>query len=309
MPKRNTIRFYRTTDKFGEFSNFAAFPIRLKDVEWPTSEHYFQAQKFAGTPHEEAVRVAASPTVAAKMGRDRRRPLRRDWESAKDDVMREAVLAKFQQHAPLLSLMLSTGDAEIVEHTKNDSYWGDGGDGSGQNMLGLILMEIRDRLRQNTPVSETPSGSNLAELSPRQREASLRRVSYVRHEFHGEPKVLTNSLLAFIYDFPYFGACGVFPPFHLLNQVLAHGGGDGGMSPGASWRPFELSRQEYDDLVAAVRSVPVESLRGKARYARLPFKFDPTFDQLLDDRVWLEAVCAKYRATWHAELRAAGFMK
>ena len=40
---------------------------------------------------------------------------------------------------------LLSGDAEIVEHTKNDAYWGDGGDGSGLNMLGRILMEVRER--------------------------------------------------------------------------------------------------------------------------------------------------------------------
>jgi ribA/ribD-fused uncharacterized protein len=146
MTNRRVINFYRTGDPFGEFSNFAAFPIRLKDLQWPTSEHYFQAQKFAGTQHEEAVRLAESPMAAAKMGRDRSRPLRADWEAVKDQIMREAVLAKFEQHPPLRDLLLSTGDAAIIEHTSNDAYWGDGGDGSGLNMLGRILMETRRRL-------------------------------------------------------------------------------------------------------------------------------------------------------------------
>lgn len=146
MSTKRVIKFHRTGDAYGEFSNFAAFPILLKDVEWATTEHYFQAQKFAGTPHEEAVRLADSPMAAAKMGRERSRPLRSDWESVKDDVMREAVLAKFEQHPKLLGLLLSTGDAEIIEHTENDAYWGDGGDGSGKNMLGRILVEVRQRL-------------------------------------------------------------------------------------------------------------------------------------------------------------------
>jgi ribA/ribD-fused uncharacterized protein len=149
MSDRRLVNFYRTTDEFGEFSNFAAFPILLKGVEWPTSEHYFQAQKFAETTHEEAIRLASSPSMAAKMGRERRRPLRKDWEQIKDDIMREAVLAKFQQHPDLAKLLLSTGNAEIVEHTENDSYWGDGGDGSGLNMLGRILMETRDKVRES----------------------------------------------------------------------------------------------------------------------------------------------------------------
>lgn len=121
MSTRRVIKFYRTGDAFGEFSNFAAFPIWLKGLEWPTAEHYFQAQKFAGTPHEEELRHADSPMMAARLGRDRSRPLRSDWESVKDGIMREAVLAKFQQHPQLLDLLLSTGDAEIVEHTRNDA--------------------------------------------------------------------------------------------------------------------------------------------------------------------------------------------
>jgi len=150
MAVKRVIKFYRTGDAYGEFSNFASFPIQLKGVEWPTVEHYFQAQKFVGTVHEEEVRLAESPMTAAKMGRQRSRPLRNDWESVKDDIMREAVLAKFQQHPDLLNLLLSTGDADIIEHTTNDAYWGDGGDGSGKNMLGRILMEVRDRLRRDS---------------------------------------------------------------------------------------------------------------------------------------------------------------
>jgi ribA/ribD-fused uncharacterized protein len=142
-----TIHFYSTRDPFGEFSNFSKHRIFLEEKLWPTSEHYFQAQKFAGTPHEEAVRLAATAKMAAELGRDRKRPLRADWEHVKDHVMREAVRAKFTQHETLRELLLSTGDAVLVEHTANDRYWADGGDGTGLNMLGKILMEIRDELR------------------------------------------------------------------------------------------------------------------------------------------------------------------
>jgi len=142
------ILFYRLNETYGEFSNFSTHPFTLKGRVWPTSEHYFQAQKFAGTEHEEAVRLAKSPMIAARMGRSRARPLRPDWESVKDDIMREAILAKFTQHQTLRSLLLSTGEAELIEHTTNDSYWGDGGDGNGRNRLGQLLIELRGQLRE-----------------------------------------------------------------------------------------------------------------------------------------------------------------
>jgi ribA/ribD-fused uncharacterized protein len=65
----------------------------------------------------------------------------------KVSVMREALVAKFEQHPELRELLLATGEAKLVEHTERDDYWGADGDGSGRNMLGQLLMEVRRRLR------------------------------------------------------------------------------------------------------------------------------------------------------------------
>ena len=62
--------------------------------------------------------------------------------------MRRAVLRKFERHADLRAILLATGDEEIVENAPGDFYWGCGADGSGKNMLGRILMETREILRQ-----------------------------------------------------------------------------------------------------------------------------------------------------------------
>lgn len=141
------IHFYRERDKYGCFSNFSKHPIKINDKIWPTSEHFYQAQKFVGTIHEEEIRLAKTPMIAAKMGRDSKKPLRQDWEKVKDDIMRLAVLTKFSQHLDIQKELLSTDNAELVEHTVNDSYWGDGGNGQGKNMLGKILMETREKLK------------------------------------------------------------------------------------------------------------------------------------------------------------------
>lgn len=147
LPAKGAIRFYSVSDPYGEFSNFAPYEITLDGKTWPTSEHYFQANKFEDPKEREAIRRANSPDLAARMGRDRKKKLRRDWDSRRVNVMREAVRAKFTQHGDLRALLLGTGDAKLVEHTANDSYWGDGGDGKGQNMLGQILMQVRAELR------------------------------------------------------------------------------------------------------------------------------------------------------------------
>lgn len=152
------IRFYQQNKAYGYFSNFAAYPISLQGKTWPTTEHYFQAQKFAGTPHEELIRQAQTAREAAQMGRERNRPLRSDWEQIKDEIMRVALYAKFTQHLDLQQKLLATGTAQIIEHTKNDSYWGDGGDGSGQNKLGQLLMQIRDQVRNELHEQDITEG-------------------------------------------------------------------------------------------------------------------------------------------------------
>ena len=143
----NPIKFYSTSDPFGEFSNFADAPIDLDGQRWPTVEHYFQAQKFLDKAYRSKIRKTSSPMQAARLGRDRSQKLRPEWESIKLGIMRRAVMAKFDQHPELKEILIATGDAKIIEHTANDTFWGDGGNGLGKNMLGRILMEVRELLK------------------------------------------------------------------------------------------------------------------------------------------------------------------
>jgi ribA/ribD-fused uncharacterized protein len=144
---QSVVKFYGTGGEHGCFSNFAHYPIRLNGCTWPTVEHYFQAQKFPDTDYEVAIRQAKTPAKAKAMGRTRRYRLRRDWESVKDGIMREAVLAKFTQHTDIRAILLATGDALLVEDSPTDTYWGCGAHGGGKNKLGRILMSVRDQLR------------------------------------------------------------------------------------------------------------------------------------------------------------------
>ncbi len=145
-----TIRFYKVNDEYGCFSNFSKHGFELEDRCWPTSEHYFQAQKFAGSVFEEEIRQAKSPMDAARMGRDRSKPLRHDWEEVKDEIMKKAVLKKFETHNDIRDILITTGDEEIIEETTDDYYWGCGKNGTGKNMLGKMLMEVRSILKSDS---------------------------------------------------------------------------------------------------------------------------------------------------------------
>jgi ribA/ribD-fused uncharacterized protein len=98
--------------------------------------------------HITAICEMPSPMQAAKAGRSRARPLRPDWEDVKDDIMRRAVMAKFEAHTDIRDILLGTGDEDLIENTTTDHYWGCGSTGTGKNMLGIILMETRTILRE-----------------------------------------------------------------------------------------------------------------------------------------------------------------
>lgn len=150
------IYFYKADDAYGCFSNFSPHGIHLAGKDWRTVEHYYQAQKFAGSEDEfiiPLIHSAATPEEAAAIGRNKNRKLRPDWESTKYMIMREAVLTKFLTHADIQTLLLATGDAEIVEDSPTDCYWGCGADKTGQNHLGKILMSVRQQIRQHLAAS------------------------------------------------------------------------------------------------------------------------------------------------------------
>jgi ribA/ribD-fused uncharacterized protein len=144
-----TIRFFSKSDTHREFSNFAPFPIELDGERWPTSEHYYQAQKFTDPELQARIRAAPKPIAAKKIAETHRNKMRADWDSVKDDVMYRVVRCKFETHAELRELLRATGDEEIVESAPTDYYWGVGSDGTGQNKLGLIIERIRGELCSN----------------------------------------------------------------------------------------------------------------------------------------------------------------
>ena len=143
----DAILFYSVSDEFGCFSNFAPSPIRIAGKTWPTTEHYFQAMKYPHDPERQGwIRKAGSPMEAKRIAWRKGSKPRRDWDHHRDRVMLEALRAKFTQHADLGRLLLETEGEQLVEHTANDRYWGDGGDGSGKNKLGTLLMQVRAEL-------------------------------------------------------------------------------------------------------------------------------------------------------------------
>jgi N-glycosidase YbiA len=167
------IYFYGEKDSYGEFSNYYPSPFTLNGIRYSTVEHFYQSQKFMGpnaTPRSlEYARFIINqntPNKAKILANQQIRggykwvqelnniirnyqdvKIRSDWEDIKDNIMRKGVMHKFLQNQNLSSLLSMTNDKILVEHTSRDNYWGDAGNGTGQNKLGKILMETRDILK------------------------------------------------------------------------------------------------------------------------------------------------------------------
>ena len=142
------IKFHRVGDDYGWLSNSAPYPISLESKMWYTAEHYFQTQKFYNESVQKEILRTRSAAEVIRISSNPKLRVRKDWNVVRLDVMRTAVRAKFTQITELRKLLLNTGDAELIDHSDEDSYWSDGGDGGGRNMLGVVLMEVRDELRQ-----------------------------------------------------------------------------------------------------------------------------------------------------------------
>ena len=173
----NTIFFYEENDPYYQFSNFFKSDILYNGNVWKTSEHLYQAQKFTHDPnYMEIIRNADTPSKTYAIANQKKTrfsaswnvnklvysdlkvnyvidlakqhnvKIRSDWDIIKDDVMRYVVYLKFSQNSTLKNLLLGTGNSYIVENSPRDDYWGIGRDKNGKNMLGIILMETRQRL-------------------------------------------------------------------------------------------------------------------------------------------------------------------
>ncbi|KAJ7471407.1 hypothetical protein B0H11DRAFT_1730053 [Mycena galericulata] len=150
-PTRTRILFYHKTDPHYGFTNFSAHPVIYDNKRYPTSEHLFQSFKFQ--PHRpklaEHIRTCSErPSVAFSEARRFQPEVRSDWKDVNIQMMDLALWHKFTQHESLKKELLATEDAELVEDSDKDSFWGVGADRRGRNELGKALERLRTKLRE-----------------------------------------------------------------------------------------------------------------------------------------------------------------
>jgi len=149
--RQNEIRFYRSNEKpYGVFSNLYRRPIIFEGQEFATAEHAYQAGKARKKAVRDWILNAPSPGLLAMAAHGLYSwDIVSNWSQIKYDRMRGVLRAKFTQHEDLRKILLSTGEARLVEVDKVDNTvnrsWGEV-NGKGLYMLGVLLMEVRAEL-------------------------------------------------------------------------------------------------------------------------------------------------------------------
>ncbi len=140
--------YFSRSDIFNDLGTFSHHSFLLDDNEWPSVEHYYQAMKFGDAQYRERIRQSDHPRKARKLGRSRWKKRRRDWQQVKVTVMTRAVYIKCRTYPEIAAQLLATGSNMLVENSNYDYFWGCGRDRRGENMYGKVLMNVRDKLRE-----------------------------------------------------------------------------------------------------------------------------------------------------------------
>ena len=154
--RATSVVFLKTKERFGGLSNMApGFPLRVNRVRIRTSEALYQACRFPHMPEVQQLIIGENSPMTAKMrSKPFRQVSRHDWNFVRVKIMRWCLRVKLAQNwREFGRLLLATGDGPIVEQSRKDDFWGakvaDDAMLVGMNVLGRLLMELREQLKDN----------------------------------------------------------------------------------------------------------------------------------------------------------------
>lgn len=123
-------------------SNMSAYAIEWRGEIWMTAEHAYQSAKFESETIKEYIRNARSAYAAKVIAGENIQSVKENWLSQRLSVMEDVLRCKIAQHPHVCKKLLETGEGLIIEDT-DDSFWGKGSSGDGQNHLGQLWMKLR----------------------------------------------------------------------------------------------------------------------------------------------------------------------
>lgn len=129
-------------------SSFSVHGFPLDGRDWKSAEHYYQAHRYAEGAHFDAIAAAPTPEKAKQLADRWWWRKRGNWKAQRQLMMTRAMYTKCKAHPEVAEALLATDDLKIVDTTMYDYFWGLGRDLRGDNIFGIVLMNVRDKLRE-----------------------------------------------------------------------------------------------------------------------------------------------------------------
>lgn len=164
----NIIGFYHEYEKYGCFSNWYRSDFEYAGKKYISTEQYMMYQKMAQFRAYDIADKILTETDQGKIKHLGRTKLDNFnsalWDKTKYAIVKRGIRAKFLQNTDITEILLSTNNAVLAECARNDEQWGIGIDinddsrfdtsnWKGTNLLGRILMEIRQELQLRQKLS------------------------------------------------------------------------------------------------------------------------------------------------------------
>lgn len=127
-------------------SNWSAHAIVVDGVEYKTVDHAYHAAKFDDPKIKLKISSASSPLMAKQVANDFLHLQKELTQDEKVEIMKKLNTIKANQHKEVSDALIKSANAEIIEDSPFDDFWGIGANGKGRNELGKIWMEIREQI-------------------------------------------------------------------------------------------------------------------------------------------------------------------
>ena len=142
------IEFYKEFGELGYLANYSNHGFTKNGIFYKTVEHYYQSEKFDDPEIKKRIINAPTPKEASNIGRDRSNIRKENFKEIKNQVMFDGILEKFRQNRDITYKLIETRNKKIAEATIDEYYWGIGKDKSGKNVIGDILVKVRERIKR-----------------------------------------------------------------------------------------------------------------------------------------------------------------
>ena len=180
VPLKDNVALFRSNGNLSVLSNFYQTKIYYNGVHYRSAEHAFQhcmatfhnctnvARQILSSRHPARVKKLSHYIAKSKV-----------WHETKTTVMGDILQSKAEQCQIFKQTLLSTGKKRLIHNIDTDDFWGCGPDLNGQNVMGILLEELRCKLQAEENISQSSNSQMMTGDSPKNEETTVTKTETV----------------------------------------------------------------------------------------------------------------------------------